>query len=512
MTIRLMRNLRISPLLLMAATLMLLLLAFGGALASSPSVRVAPDSYEGIAINGSQASALIGADVNDLFVFVYHAATTTWAIIPFQVDEVDATGYYTTTDEIPTFDANDEIAFMVGDLGDQAPAWTWLLTSDRLTLPRVEVKVADPANPANAAYAYIVRSQDALALAPADYVAYVTADKTFDTPAYLAGLSPLASGSSGWHPGLEKLRIKNYTPSPQDILDRTHLRIGIKPRFLGFCLPTQYLCEEDLAQYLPPDFDLTPTKDGAVRVVGGGPLTPTLIYRDSLYVSSSLDLATLAGDPNVCSIAYMRVTFDLRDPNLSAFAPATYYDATGSTDPVNGVAPGTAIGGAPRSWVQYSGSQGSIVVLDSLTAAGGAAAHYYRDNSSAGSCTEGADPGSSGSYGESGTEITNPTGLLSIVFSGVIQPPAAGPIGAPIRSNLDNPLQETASAQYLCSVADLDGNHVVDVVGDIGPAAAAWSCQSGDACYLPAADTNQDGAVDIDDVQLVSACFGWALP
>ena len=147
MTIRLMRNLRISPLLLMAATLMLLLLAFGGALASSPSVRVAPDSYEGIAINGSQASALIGADVNDLFVFVYHAATTTWAIIPFQVDEVDATGYYTTTDEIPTFDANDEIAFMVGDLGDQAPAWAWLLTSDRLTLPRVEVKVADPANP-----------------------------------------------------------------------------------------------------------------------------------------------------------------------------------------------------------------------------------------------------------------------------------------------------------------------------------------------------------------------------
>lgn len=152
------------------------------------------------------------------------------------------------------------------------------------------------------------------------------------------------------------------------------------------------------------------------------------------------------------------------------------------------------------------------MVLDSLTAAGGAAAHYYRDNSSAGSCTEGADPGSSGSYGESGTEITNPTGLLSIVFSGVIQPPAAGPIGAPIRSNLDNPLQETASAQYLCSVADLDGNHVVDVIGDIGPAAAAWSCQSGDACYLPAADTNQDGAVDIDDVQLVSACFGWALP
>ena len=42
MTIRLMRNLRISPLLLMAATLLLLLLAFSGALASSPIVRVAP--------------------------------------------------------------------------------------------------------------------------------------------------------------------------------------------------------------------------------------------------------------------------------------------------------------------------------------------------------------------------------------------------------------------------------------------------------------------------------------
>ena len=217
-----------------AAVLVLLLLAFGSALASTPNARVAPDSYEGVAVNGSQAGTLIGADVNDLFVYVYHAATTTWTIIPFQVDEVDASGYYTTTDQIPTFDANDEIAFMVGDLGDQAPAWAWLTTSDRLTLPRVEVKVADPANPANAAYAYIVRSQDALALAPAEYVAYSAVDKTFDTPNFLAGLSPLAPGSSGWHPGLEKLRIKNYTPTPQDILDRTHIRIGIRPRVLGF--------------------------------------------------------------------------------------------------------------------------------------------------------------------------------------------------------------------------------------------------------------------------------------
>ena len=497
---------------LVSGALLLLLLTVGGALASSPNARVAPDSYEGVAVNGSQASALIGADVNDLFVYVYHAATTTWTIIPFQVDEVDASGYYTTTDEIPTFDANDEIAFMVADLGDQAPAWAWLLTSDRLSLPRVEVKVADPANPSNAAYAYIVRSQDALALAPADYVAYSSVDKTFDTPDYLAGLSPLAPGSTGWHPGLEKLRIKKYTPTPQDILDRTHIRIGIKPRILGFCLPTQYLCEEQLAQYLPPDFDLEPTKDGAVRIVGGGPLTPTLFYRTSLYVSSSLDLNALASDPNVCSIAYMRVTFDLRDPNLSANAPATYYDAAGSTDVINGTPPGTAISGAPRSWVQYSGSQGSVVVLDSLSATGGTSAHYYRDNSTAGTCTEGSDTGSSGSYGESGTEITNPTGLLRIVFAGVIQPPAAGPIGAPIRSNLDNPLQKTASAQYLCSVADIDGNHHVDVTGDIGPTAGAWSCHSGDPCYLAAADTNQDGEVDIDDVQLVSACFGWALP
>ena len=64
----------------------------------------------------------------------------------------------------------------------------------------------------------------------------------------------------------------------------------------------------------------------------------------------------------------------------------------------------------------------------------------------------------------------------------------------------------------MCSVADIDGNHHVDVTGDIVPAANAWSCSSGDACYVAAADTNHDGTVDIDDVQLVSACFGWALP
>lgn len=499
---------------LIAAALPLLLLVVGWNLAgAAPAAdRIDTGSWEPVSLSGSQLATLVGADAGDLFAFAYQPANQTWQSIPFQIDQVDAAGNYTTTDEIPTFDSNDELVLMVRDLGGEALPAAWLSLTERFSQPRVAVKVTDPLNASDEGWVYVFRTQDSLVVTTTDYINYNALNHSFDSPAYNAGLSPLNPGAAGWHPGLDSLQIKNYVPTPSDILDRTHIRIGIRPRFLGFCLPAQYLCEADLSQYLPPDFDLQPTLDGPVRVAGGSPITPSHIYRDSLYVQSGLDLAVLASDPNVCDVSYMHVTFDLRNPTASGYTGATYYDSAGSTDVVNGV-PAT-ITGAPRSWTQYSGSQGSIVTLNNLTASGGTASHYYRDNSSSGSCTDG-DPnetGTVGSFGEAGTVIQNPTGILRITLAGVILPPAGGPVGQTPRSYLDNPLQTTAQTQYFCSAVDINADNQVDVTGDITPAAAAWGCTTGQGCYLPAADIDQDGDVDLHDVQTVTSCFGWVHP
>lgn len=500
--------------LLVAAAMPLLLLAVGWSLAAAApdTDRIEPGSWEPVSLTGTQLTSLLGADPGDLFAYAYQPSNQTWQSIPFQIDQVDAAGFYTTTDEIPAFDSNDELVLMVRDLGGPAPPVAWLSLSDRATQPRVAVKVADPLNPSDEGWVYVFRTQDSLVMTTTDYINFNAFNHSFDSPTYNAGLSPLNPGATGWHPGLDSLQIKNHVPTPTDILDRTHIRIGIRARFLGFCLPATYLCETGLAQYLPPDFDLQPTLDGAVRVTGGSPITPSHIYRDSLYVQSSLDLDALTADPNICEVTYMHVTFDLRNPTASGYTGATYYDSAGSTDVVDGVP--ASITGAPRSWTQYSGNQGTIVTLNNLAAGGGTATHYYRDNSTTGNCTDGdaGQTGTVGSYGEAGTVIQNPTGILGITLGGVILPPAASPIGQTPRSYLDNPLQKTAQAQYFCSAMDINHDNQVDVMGDIGPAAAAWSCMTGQPCYLPAADVDQNGLVDVVDVQTVSSCFGWVHP
>lgn len=495
-----------------AIPLFLLLLGWSVAVAAPSTDRIDPGSWEPVTLTGSQLTGLLGADPGDLFVYAYQPTNQAWQSIPFQIDQVDASGNYTTTDEIPTFDSNDELVLMVRDLGGPAPPAAWLSLTDRTSQPRVAVKVTDPLNPSDEGWVYVFRTQDSLVITTTDYINFNALNHSFDSPAYSAGLSPLNPGATGWHPGLDSLLIKNHVPTPTDILDRTHIRIGIRPRVLGFCLPAQYLCETGLGQYLPPDFDLQPTIDGPVRITGGSPITPTHVYRDSLHVQAGLDLNVLTSDPNVCDVTYMHATFDLRNPTASGYLGAQYYDSAGSTDVIDGVP--ASITGAPRSWTQYSGNQGTIVALNNLTAGGGVPSHYYRDNSATGNCTDG-DPnqtGTVGSYGESGTLIQNPTGILRITLGGVILPPANGPVGQTARSYLDNPVHKTLQTQYFCSAMDLNHDNQVDVANDIGPAASVWGCTTAQPCYLPAADVDQNGVIDVVDVQTVSSCFGWMLP
>ena len=65
-------------------------------------------------VSGSQLPAFAGVVLDELFVYAYDG--TTWSEVPFQIDEVDASGEFTTTEDA-LLDGNDELVFMVADAG-----------------------------------------------------------------------------------------------------------------------------------------------------------------------------------------------------------------------------------------------------------------------------------------------------------------------------------------------------------------------------------------------------------
>ena len=55
-------------------------------------------------------------------------------------------------------DANDELAFMALDSGEQAPAGAWITDNLSTGYPRYELRVVDPLHPSEQAWVYLYRS------------------------------------------------------------------------------------------------------------------------------------------------------------------------------------------------------------------------------------------------------------------------------------------------------------------------------------------------------------------
>jgi hypothetical protein len=135
--------------------------------------------YQPVVLEGYSLREFVGVPVNEMFVYSYKAASGTWQMIPFQIDEKvqlkdpfydqraarhfyaianTNPAMYSITDTLSAFDLDDELVFLVGDLGDKAADKSWIEDANAKTHDRLEIEIYDPQDPSNVAYAYLFRS------------------------------------------------------------------------------------------------------------------------------------------------------------------------------------------------------------------------------------------------------------------------------------------------------------------------------------------------------------------
>jgi len=384
-------------------------------------------SQEPVVITGEQLPLFDGAALDDLFVYVYAGAA--WQQIPFQLDEVDASGTYTVENGL--LDANDELVFMAMDLGEQATASDWITDTGSQSYHRYEIQVSDPLNPGQQAWAYFYRSETLSPTLPVDYVSWDAANQRLVGGTYTVGFSPTV------HAAIDSIELNG---SGVDALDRGKIRVAGTCYFLGLPIPFD-LTEQDLAGSVA----FAPEIDGPVRAGGGSIDGSTWAYHSLYQAHFTVNLDDLT-PPQQCTslnIDWIRVSSDWLDPATTGMAPAVYYD--------DNVGAGAAIDGAPDSvpstpattWKQVSGGQGSIVQVVDVTIGAGQMANYYLDDQT----VDPDDTGDGRSFGDAGFAVTNPAGEVSAETLTFFLEPDQPNLGATYHSYYDNPLEAVATAQ-----------------------------------------------------------------
>ena len=348
----------------------------------------------------------LGAPVDQLF--VYRANGSVWEQIPFQVDEVTASGEYTTAED-GLIDANDEIVFMAKDLGNEASAP--ISASLPISPTWYKFEVADPLAPSQKGWAYIVRSTALSVTNPTDYVDYVASNQRINATNY-------ALGWATDHPGLDYMTLFGSG----DILDRTKLRVKGRIGFIPFTLT-----EEDL-----PAADVVLIRDGPVRVILQRGTAVTLAYASFLCTTTLMDLTQL---PSNLVIDGARISTDLASTAIGG----TFYNEN--------VPLGVTIDGLPDSmssttltqaWRQVSLDSGTMIQVMDLGSPGGTLSHYYRDDST----FDTNDTGDGRSYGDSGITVTNPTARsLQVVSAQYVLSGRQPNRGGEFYAIFQNPLQ-----------------------------------------------------------------------
>lgn len=404
---------------LMAAIAVGLLIALATFVQAAPATSLAAvdpltRGLEPIIVRGDQMPALVGVPIAQ--VHVYREVAGAWEIIPSQVDEVTAAGEYTTVED-GRLDANDEVVFMAGDLGDAA---TTSITAALTIVPFwYQITVSDPLAPAQQGWAYVVYDLSGGA-ATADYVDYDPETLRVNADNYVLGWATN-------HPGVDYLSLFGGP----DVLDRTKVRVRFH---IG---PIQGTVTEDSDLFNPPP-PVTPVIDGPVRAIVRRGSATLLAYKSFLETRTPI---SLSGLPQLVVIDEVRVSTDL----ANTVTNGTYYNenvpAGVTIDGVPDVVPPTPFA---QPWRQVSLASGTIVQVADVSGAGGAPAHYYKDDST----VDPNDTGDKRSFGDSGVVVTAPTARsFTVVSSQYIVAGQPGNQGAAFLAAFNNPLVVTPQLQ-----------------------------------------------------------------
>ena len=416
---------------------MLIAVIFSSAAAQAPLIAERP--YEPVVLRGGVLSAHYGYPVNEVYLYAWDGGSGSWRMMPFQIDErirtIDPNGdgesqrhtYFIADDGL--IDDDDELVFMVRDMGEKAPERAWIPYADSKEFNRIELRVYDPDDPALDAYAYLYRSPTITEAVPAPYeFAYDSAADRVDSRYYSVALDAKV--------GLVKdIVIKPPFGSGLDIFDRQKIRayavVGGGP--LGnmeFPKVSEFLIKMEpgyrevtrkpvvrLVREVRQTFNIgiADLEEGMTyyvttrfypfngRVAGGAALD-----------SASLKMALPRWDDPFILFEVLRQSWDL---NANA-AGMRFYNKHNNGILVDGVpdAVDKAIERPIRDWNLVTGSQGTLFAMTVLsdTVAKSISLYYY-DNSSGGTGDPDSlgfyDTGDGASYGDFGFSMWNAKSL-----------------------------------------------------------------------------------------------------
>jgi hypothetical protein len=345
-----------------------------------------------------------------------------WHAIPFQVDERNAAGKYTTSED-GRLDSNDELVILAVDLGVQARVGTRPVEVGE-PIQEAMVVVRDPLQPGELGWAYVYRSQTApVAFQP--LARYDRPSRQLIARSYVLGLSETFVG-------IERLHINS---SQVDILDRSKLRVRIAPP--GPFPPTTHTEEDAMLIAEVGTLNLQPVINGPLRVVmsedGDGFAYPE--YIDGLPAL----FAQLKPPPGVPAefVDEIRLSLDFSEAAL----PARYSDSNlAQAVAVDGLRDQVPLSPVP-TWRQVDTPMGSVVTVAHESAQLGAHVQsYYLDQSPSpqGDTGDGRSFGDNGVVQLEGADVRVGLRFLNTV---AIVPPDAGTMGPTVMQQLRAPLQ-----------------------------------------------------------------------
>ncbi|MCB8950931.1 MAG: hypothetical protein H6650_02855 [Ardenticatenales bacterium] len=369
-------------------------------------------------VEGEIMPAFWGFPIDELALYKYDAGA--WSPIPFQVDEVDASGAYVTFED-GLMDANDELVFMGGDAGSSVLNNNWPDDAASKLHSRYVITATDPLNPADQGWVYLYRSPT-LPHSNQSYISWDYGQQTLTASSYtlsfdsnFVGFANLELNGSG------------------DVLDRQKIRV----------VNTFGVITEEAIQ-APVDL----TNIGPVRALGGGG-GALLNFAFAFYgARMKIRLGVNMQDIGPIHFDSARLSLDMLNPATSEMAPATYYDSNLATGvPIDGMAdnvPPTP----PNHWYEVSGAVGSLVHIFDVNPGNGIRTNYYLDNSS----IDPDDTGDQRSYGDAGILISAPSPDISIGYVTAAQttyilPAAQGNVGQTYTDRAHNPLTAAAAAE-----------------------------------------------------------------
>lgn len=392
------------PLLLGVTLATLLLIA--------PRPRAVVDrSFQPVVLTGNDVINLVGQPVNQIFVYAYQAGH--WVQIPFQIDEKvtnDQGQRVYTAEGDGVLDADEELVFMVKDLGERAPRNAWVEgAADDL---RYEIVV--DAGGGTLHWGYLYHGPDLRRTFTQDYARFIGEAERIVTERYAISFLPDALG-------LSELTLNN---SGVNILDRTKIRMRLR-----FPIGSLTFTEENLPISRP---SVAPVKDGPVRLVLGE--RGGFAYGTMFQTQSEVDLRDVLLP--FSSLSYLRFTTDFNLQAVTTSASTIYLDATLSQPVTIDGQPDDVPDWPVPAWRQISHPTGTLIEVSDISDLRGTQRNYYRDNVQ----TAEGDTGDGHSYGEFGFEVDDPEPVFRFTSTWIVLPPTQEPVGAAYAELVETPL------------------------------------------------------------------------